>query len=388
MGIMDAVYVKRTCPNCIQQFYPGDCDIVSSTDPNTILKHAPTGNLKKHYARINPEPITGDLVLKLAHRKCVHCGYLLPTNIEKVTSLSIAIIGDTFSGKSHYIGAVIDQIQKGELQRADRFASFNCMTQDIERDYINNIIKPLFEDKQVVQSTQQATDTNRPPLIYELILQPSSPEYPVRYLNLILYDAAGEDLAIKERMVQFSRYVFSADAIIFLVDPMSIPEIYNQLPAFLQQKVATGRKSASVLTSVIRLIEDYRGKGGNNRLSSTPVAIALTKSDLLKQLTAVHKQYHFLKKPTYNGTIDLQDLEIVDQEVRKLLEEYKERPLLQATQNFAKVHFFATSATGYAPDANGKYPMVDPCRCLDPILWILYQLEILHAARDLASDGV
>ncbi|HYU76711.1 MAG TPA: hypothetical protein VEL31_28920, partial [Ktedonobacteraceae bacterium] len=296
MGIKDALYIQRTCPNCNKKIYPGECDIVSPTIIDTttgkheVIKLAPSRGLRKQYALINPEPITGELVLKLAHRECPHCYYLLPTNIEQVENINIAIVGDTFSGKSHYIAALIHQIQQGELQRADRYARFDCMTQDIENDYIREIIKPLFVDKQELIATPQAIDVNRPPLIYELILSPS-PEYPARRINLVLYDASGEDLAIKERMVQFSRYVFSANAIIFLADPTSMPEIYNLLPAFLQKKAATGRTSSSVLNSIIRLIEDYRGYESGARLSSTPVAITVTKSDLLKQLTSIQYQY-------------------------------------------------------------------------------------------------
>jgi hypothetical protein len=128
----------------------------------------------------------------------------------------------------------------------------------------------------------------------------------------------------------------------------------------------------------MRLFEDYHGYDAGANLSSTPIAITITKSDLLKQLTTVQQQYHFLKKPVYNGTINLQDLDLVDREVRQLLDDYGERTLLQSTFNFSKVKFFATSATGYAPDKDGIYPAVDPCRCLDPILWILHRLNILH----------
>jgi GTPase SAR1 family protein len=382
MGIMDGVYIKRICPNCNEEFYPGDCDIVSTaidstTNTHKVLRFAAKGGLKQRLARINPDPINKKLVLELGHRKCIHCGYLLPSNIELVDNINIAIVGDTSSGKSHYIAALIHQIQQGELQRADRYARFDCMTQDVERIYIQEVIKPLFEDKQSPPPTPPAIGKNRPPLIYELIINPS-PEHPSRRINLILYDVSGEDLADKERMVRFSRYVFNATAIIFLADPTSMSQIYNLLPAFLQKKAATGRRPSSVLNSVMRLIEDYRGYDSGAHFSSMPIAITVTKSDLLKQLTTIQQQYHFLKKPVYNGTINLQDLDAVDREVRQLLEEYGERTLLQSTLNFSKVRFFATSATGYAPDKNGIYPAIDPCRCLDPILWILYQLDILH----------
>ncbi|HEV2663104.1 MAG TPA: hypothetical protein VGU68_21015, partial [Ktedonobacteraceae bacterium] len=71
MGIKNAIYIKRTCPSCIEEFFPGDCEIVSptivdaATGKHATLKPAPAG-WRKHAARINPEPITGNLVLQLA----------------------------------------------------------------------------------------------------------------------------------------------------------------------------------------------------------------------------------------------------------------------------------------------------------------------------------
>jgi GTPase SAR1 family protein len=378
MGIMDNVYIKRICPNCIQEFYPGDCRIMSGISAGAPpIEEAPIG-WKRHFGRLNPRPIDGDLVLQLAYRECPHCQYHLPSNIERVENINIAIVGDISSGKSHYIAALIHQIRQGELQRADQYARFDCLTQEVELEYIRDVIKPLFEDRQSPPPTPPSVETERPPLIYELIMSPS-PERPARRLNLILYDASGEDLAIKERMVMFSRYVFNANAIIFLADPASMPEIFNLLPPFLQKRAATGRTSSSVLNSIVHLLERYRGYEAGARLSSTPIAVTVAKSDLLKQLTTVQNQFLFLKKPAYTGTINLREMDVIDREVRQLLEDFGERTLLQATSRFSKMKFFATSATGYAPDKNGVYPAVDPCRCLDPILWILYQLEIIQA---------
>src|SRR5947209_7054128 len=102
--ITDNVYIKRICPQCIQEFYPGDCDIVSTTtidsttNTNKVLKKAPKSGLQQHLSRINPERIDSKNVLELACRKCPSCGYLLPYNIELVENLNIAIVGDVFSG--------------------------------------------------------------------------------------------------------------------------------------------------------------------------------------------------------------------------------------------------------------------------------------------------
>jgi len=116
--LTDNVYIKRTCPQCIKEFYPGDCDIVSTTDAGKVLEYAPKG-WRQHLSRINPKRIDSKYVLELACRKCPYCGYLLPPNIELVENLNVAIVGDTFSGKSHYMAALIHQLEQGELQRAD-----------------------------------------------------------------------------------------------------------------------------------------------------------------------------------------------------------------------------------------------------------------------------
>ena len=381
MGLLDQalnnLYIQRVCPSCIQSFYPGDCRIISTTTKGKVLEDAPIG-WKRHVSRMYPKPLKGHYVLELACRECPNCGYALPPNIELVENLSIAIVGDTYSGKSHFIAALIHQMRQGNLQGANQFARFNCLTQDVEQIYQRDVIQPLFEKKRTPDSTQNAIDINRPPLIYELIITPD-PERPPRHLNLILYDASGEDLATRERMVQFSRYVLHANAMVFLADPMSMPEIFKLLPPHLQQKYqTTGRRVTSVFNSILSLIEQYRGQDAGARLASTPIAITLAKSDLLKQLTAIQKQYSFLKKPTYNGTVNLQELDQIDQEVRQLLQDYGEQTLLNAAYKLSNIKFLATSATGYAPDQNGIYPTVDPCRCLDPIAWILYKLDILH----------
>ncbi len=163
MRLQDALYIKRTCPNCIKKFYPGDCRIISTTTKGKVLAAAPTG-WKQILARINPVPLNRDYVLELASRECPHCHYYLPVNIERVENISIAVVGDTFSGKSHYIAALIHQMRQGEIQRIDQFTRFDCLTQGIESEYIRDVMKPLFEDKQSPPPTQMSTDPHRPPL--------------------------------------------------------------------------------------------------------------------------------------------------------------------------------------------------------------------------------
>jgi Double-GTPase 2 len=373
------IWIKRTCPVCMEPFYPGDCAIISANTSGKVLKAAPVG-WHKALERMLPLPLEGSAFINEgAYRQCPNttCNYRLPRYIEVADNVNIVVAGDTFSGKSHYIAAMIYEILHGRLQQASQFFRVSCTTQDIENLYRRDVLDPLFQRKQVLPPTQTAIDVNRYPLIYELVIRPSA-EHPPRRVNLLFYDAAGEDLADEDRLIRFSRYVFNASGIIFLVDPGSIPAFAQALPPHLQSRTARGQTSSDVLNSIIKLMESYRKRDAGARFSSIPLAITIAKSDLIGQVQADQQKYTFWQKKHNDGIIDWPDLNKVNEEVRQFLVDYGENQLLQATLSLSKVRFFATSATGNAPDAQGRYTDIDPIRCLDPVMWMLYELGILR----------
>ncbi|QBD80787.1 hypothetical protein EPA93_34400 [Ktedonosporobacter rubrisoli] len=386
MNLFEVLYKdnQRRCPSCLKLLYPGDCEIVSTEDSaegpaGTVLKPAPNpGSLRSFRARNDPEPLTGErYVTTGARRKCYHCSYLLPYNIDRTRSLTIAIVGENTSGKSIYISAIIKQLSEGRLVRQDQYTTFRCLTPDVREYYLDNYLRPLFEYKQVLQPNQPSTETTHKPLIYELTTRIEKYR-PARSVNLIIYDTSGEDYMVQGRMIRFAPYVLNADAIIYLADPVSMQEIASYLPPHLQYKTAPARNPTEGLNNIMQLVEQYYGKTAGASLSKLPLAITLPKADLLKYVTPVSQQFSFMKPKIYAGGIDLKDIHNVDQEVRHLLREYGDRTLLQAIPGTSKTRFFATSATGYAPDEHGNLPAVEPHRCLDPILWVLYELKLLQ----------
>ena len=383
MSALDLLYSdtnKRFCPLCVREFYPGDCRIVSRISGKE-LKPAPIGKMGRQMARRNPETLLGPkYVNELACRECPHCGYPLPYNIESVENKSVVVVGDTYAGKSHYLAALIHQIEEGQMQGSHQYIRFVCLTDDVRQEYTRDYLDRLFNKKQVISATQPADPTKpNKPLIYELTIKKSQ-AHPARRINLILYDASGEDFAISERLVQYSRFVLNASAIIFLADPFSMSNILDRLPPHLQNQPAPARKAAAVLNSVLQLFERNLGVQAGSRLVRVPVAITLSKSDLLKYLRGISNPYRFLANPPhrYTGGIDLQDLQLIDQEVRQLIYEFGDRTLLQTAQTL-NAHFFAVSATGNSPKMDGSFPAVEPCRCLDPVLWTLQKLRIIDA---------
>ena len=105
-------FKKSRCPHCGEELYPGQCDIVSSrTSPPTLVRAAQ----KNFLGRCWVSALKGQKYTRaLAVRQCPHCKKLLPRSFGLAESHTIAIIGDTASGKSHYIASCIDQLKKGQ----------------------------------------------------------------------------------------------------------------------------------------------------------------------------------------------------------------------------------------------------------------------------------
>lgn len=369
---------KLLCPACIEAFYPGDCRIISQVT-GEVLKPAPSGWMTKQLSRRNPELLTTPQYLsKMASRECPNCGYLLPYNIELAENVSIAVVGDIFSGKSSYIASLIYLIETRWAKDNNKISQITCLTEDIRRQYTD-----MIQRRQTLNATQPFAHRHRyGPLIYEIKLKDRS-KHSFKRINLILYDGSGEDQSSVVRMEHYARYVLHANAIIFLIDPFSISEIYNKLPDFLQLRykwiLNVPERSYHLVNSTIELFKSYYGSKAKEHLQSIPIAMMLSKSDMFKYVVSTTSLHGFLSSCKYSEYVDLQDIGAIDKEVRALIRDSSEHILLRVAQKFSKVNFFATSATGCEADESGQYPFIDPCRCLDPLLWILYQLDMLQA---------
>src|SRR5713101_5075503 len=113
INLLDSLSRKRLCPACIEEFYPGDCRILSERTREE-LKPAPRGWFEKHYARLYPEPLFHPKYFnKSPRRECPNCGFLLPSNFEKVEkNLNIVIVGDVGVGKTHYLAVLINELKR------------------------------------------------------------------------------------------------------------------------------------------------------------------------------------------------------------------------------------------------------------------------------------
>lgn len=93
---------------------------------------------------------------------CVPIGMICPLRAATQPSLVVGVIGAKFSGKSHYIAALIDRLagQVGSDLQADLIP----VTDETAERYRREMYDPLFGGRLALQ----ATTGTPPPLIYDL----------------------------------------------------------------------------------------------------------------------------------------------------------------------------------------------------------------------------
>jgi hypothetical protein len=366
--------VKCVCPSCFNEINLAKCKIISEKTGSELK--SPSRGFFSGFKGL--EPLDGPYYTQeLAHRQCYVCDYLLPPNIESVPSITLAVVGDNFSGKSLYIAALIHQLKTLWTGNAAGFARFMCLTESVESKYTQEYINPLFNQKRVLPATQPAVSSKAEPLIYKLVTNSFS-KHPKTAANLMIYDTSGEDFIRSERIVEYARFALNTNAFIFVADPFTMEPFINALDPVVQDVLRSSR-AAERLNAVISIYERYHREPEGSSLPHLPIAVMLSKSDMFKSASTSNNIV--FQNPNYSNGLDLNDIDKVDGEVKRLLSAYRQNDLLNATHNFARVKFFATSATGEPPDASGSFAHVEPCRCLDPVLWILHQLGIIRVNR-------
>src|SRR6185312_7879062 len=112
------------------------------------------------------------------------------------------------------------------------------------------------------------------------------------------------------------------------------------------------------------------------RQLKTPIAITISKSDVLKYVV---RDALFLKPSSFHNNLDIRELEMIDSEVRALIQEFGDKELIASSETFENKIFLAVSPTGWPADSSGKFPKIEPLRCFDPMLWALWKLGIINA---------
>ncbi|MET9294196.1 hypothetical protein [Streptomyces sp. NPDC003077] len=317
---------------------------------------------------------------------CPHCGVPTPTRVCRAChadlpsdycdqgSRIIALIGPKTAGKSTYVTVLAHELRH-RVGRAFG-ASLSAMGGATQSRY--RLMEDALYDRLLLPGpTQPAAMRFNDPLLFRLSLPRRGPAWfrrGSRHTALVFFDAAGEDLANQEAMDRFTAYLAAADGVILLVDPLQLRAVRDQLAdddGLLPPIETAPEQIAADLAAQLR---GHRRQGSKGKVS-TPVAVALSKSDVLRRLLPDGSP---LTRPAAHtgGAVDGADRAAVHEEVRALLDEWDGGVLYrQLDRDFGRFSLFGLSALGAAPPegAPGDAPRAGPhpLRVEDPLLWLL-----------------
>ncbi|MEU5696710.1 hypothetical protein [Actinosynnema sp. NPDC020468] len=308
--------------------------------------------------------------LPQARRVCPGCGRDLLREYVDSGGRNIAVIGSSDSGKSTWVGVLVHELQRGAVSTRFTGMSLALLGEESRTRYARDFATPLFEQGRPVNQTPSALRSTPEPLLFSLRFprQRWLRSADVAPVVTVFYDTAGEDVARAQAMDQLIDYLDAAEGIILLLDPVQMPRVRDEIGA-------TGKTGfTNQLDVVDRLGELLRERGGGRagRLLRTPLAIALTKIDLLRDLFGAESP---LRQPSrHDGVYDEPDGRDVHEEVRSWLDRWYDPAFDRTIANsFETYRYFGMSALGASPVSGTRLSPagVHPYRLEEPMLWLL-----------------
>lgn len=368
------------CLNCFKGFRPRR--ILFSATTGELIKAKPVYRLRGRVPEYAVDS-TGQIVRE---KHCPHCKEPLPWVSGQQEELILGLIGARYSGKSHYIASLIQRLKKDVSRNFN--ASIIPLDDATRRRYRREFYEPLFEDKQALPMTQSGAKS----LLYRFALEETSDGTHTmgRAITLAFYDTAGEDFTKEENIAQFVSYLRHARGLIFLIDPLQIESRREYfLESGSRHKIHPAGAPDKIIGEVIDHLRKYRLLNRQGKFA-IPVAIVFTKCDMLFNMINIDNPHRLWSRSDVQhiGAYNL-DLHY---DTKALFGQYlflwdQGHTVKEVKANFEDHAFFGVSATGSNPDEDGNYPIISPWRVEDPLLWLLYRLNVIQGSREDEEDG-
>jgi len=384
--IVSKMKTKFTCPYCYEEHDITNCGLKCSY--HTVGK---TYKKCKFNVIKYPNKYGKDWIPDKNKNKCLKCkeaakqlfcnetNKQIPIEFLSMKNLPVALLGAKASGKSNYIGVLIDEIQKKMSN------PFNCAlsltsSRDTKQAYEDLYYRPLYKDGYTVK----ATDFGEvPPLIFPLRFMDAKNKI-INTAILTFYDTAGENLDDENAIHTFNGYIMNANGIIMLLDPLQILSIreklknngFKDLPA----------KNTSIYTVLSTVIDVIRSVKNIKEQIPIPLALVVTKIDVLEKynllpsVSCLREESEHIKR----GVFFKRDCENTNIQVKDLLDNLLDADLFSYIRQFKMYSFFGVTALGQNPTNGGTKIVsenINPRRVLDPLLWLLAVNRYIRTLR-------
>jgi double-GTPase-like protein len=308
--------------------------------------------------RLKPVTELGDPTDRPA-RACTECGHPLPVEIDHRQFFTLAVLGTQSAGKTHFLASVATQASRRQGLASFGFTEFSpdeATARRIDEDYYFR----AFRAKQTFAPTQREDPELRfKPLIFRARYATATRNID---FGLCLHDASGEMLQDQAKRAEQAPFARQADAVIYLIDPLWLEPIRDQLGA--EDETSPYFKPSDRYFTQAALLEACITDMGS-RGREIPWTIALSKSDVVQE--ALGRSFRFSEPSPADPTTWFDDAAAIDDEVRSVLREVGALDVLGAAEHLKHVRFTAVAPIGFQPNGQSPTPPA-PLRCLDPVL--------------------
>ena len=299
------------------------------------------------------------------HPVCPTCHSRLPQLFTQHASRSMALIGTSDSGKTHFVVVALHEL---DHRVGPRFNGSLMLLDDHTRQrYAVELVQELYGRGMVLANTQSAANDPevRLPLAARLTLGDIGH---TTHTNLVFFDSAGEDLKSLTVLEREARYVTQSDGLILLIDPLQIPAVRDRLDGTVPLP-GISVDAPTMLGRVVALMREARGISPDKPIE-TPLALAISKLDAIRPLLG--DDHPALAASGHDGVFDRIEARNISDRLRADLAEWLGDGFDRfIQQNFSVVSVFGVSALGSSPTGRQLTHGVAPHRIEDPVLWML-----------------
>lgn len=325
---------------------------------------------------------------------CRTCRKALPPDWNSNSGARVGVIGQTQSGKTLYVHALVDWWYE-ELYRFG--VSFESQMEDetearfrkehhtIRRELRAPSLTGGF-DRRVYLWSIRSKAREAGWIESSMDATRRAPVFTFHY-----HDTAGENLQKLETTASACAYVVGADYLLLLVDGSRLsPVIGNRRPFRSTQdeddaEFALDDQEAA-LRNVGRIIRQQTENP--HRKIDIPIAVCLNKTDLIVEAFPEFNDIMMHTQPDHDGHFDWPMVRAASEDVAAFMsEELKLGNLVKMVElNFSDYCFFPTSTLGSQTDPPGKggasIEEWRPARVEDPFLWLLWREGMIEGIED------
>jgi hypothetical protein len=290
----------------------------------------------------------------LPARACPNCAHPLPVDIDDRRIVTIAVLGTSSAGKTHYLASAMYQacrMQGLDPVGCDQFEADDLTAKRYHEEYF----EPLFVQKRTLASTNLDAGVQFRPLVYRVRFRNSLP------CSILFHDVSGEMLYDPEMRARYAQFIYRADGAIFLIDPdqLAIPRGHTS---------RHGPASSATYNQADMLISWL-----SNISQTIPVAVTLSKSDLVT--AAFPGSFKWFSQPSPSSSADWsREMGEISREVLELFRRLDAHDLVAASRRRGNsTTFHAVTALGGNPDEM-SIEHIQPRRCLDPLVTLLTRI--------------